>query len=119
MDSVHSLIDISDGLAGDLEHVLKASGVGAEVYVERIPMPKGAKLGGGEDYELLFTASPRVKLPKKIHGVLVTRIGKITGRGGGLASSTSRGERRAAGSGLKLLDARGRQIKGINAFRHF
>lgn len=103
MNSVHSMIDISDGLAGDLGHILEESGVGAEVYVERIPMPKGAELGGGEDYELLFTASPRVKLPKKIYGVPVTCIGKITGKGGG----------------LRLLDNRGHRIEGVSSFRHF
>lgn len=106
MDSVHSLIDISDGLAGDLGHILERSGVGAEVYVKKIPMPKGAGLGGGEDYELLFTASPRVKLPRKIHGVPVTRIGKITRKG----------------TGLTFLDTAGCPIKRsaeIRAFRHF
>ena len=67
---VGAMMDISDGIASDLRHVLKASGVGAEVHLDRIPMSHNLKwacekygknayalaVGGGEDYELLFTA---------------------------------------------------------------
>jgi thiamine-monophosphate kinase len=56
-----AMIDISDGLAADLGHVLDASGVGARVDGEAIPRDDGATLdqalGGGDDYELCFTAA--------------------------------------------------------------
>lgn len=55
-----AMIDISDGLAADLGHVLDASTVGAEVDAEAIPLADGVTLdralGGGDDYELCFTA---------------------------------------------------------------
>ena len=57
-----AMIDVSDGLAADLNHLGEASGVGVDVDPERIPIAKGATLaqalGGGEDYELVFTAAP-------------------------------------------------------------
>lgn len=68
----HAMMDISDGVASDLRHILKASGVGARVYPERLPMSEQMKrvcaarawdpvelaLCGGEDYQLLYTLSP-------------------------------------------------------------
>ena len=51
-------------------------------------------LHGGDDYELLFTASPRRKMPKTIAGVAVTRIGEITG-GKGMSLVRSSGESEA------------------------
>ena len=68
---VHAAIDISDGLVQDLARICEASGVGAELWKERVPLhpllrsrfPERAwefALSGGEDYELLFTASPEV-----------------------------------------------------------
>ena len=54
-----AMMDISDGLAGDLGHILKASGVGAVLDADQIPRNPGATLDsaltGGEDFELLFT----------------------------------------------------------------
>ena len=64
-----SMIDISDGLASEIMHLCKESGVGCQLYEERIPLdpitaktakdfqivPSVAALNGGEDYELLFT----------------------------------------------------------------
>lgn len=53
-------MDLSDGLASDLGHILKASGAGAEISVERIPTRTAVELAvtGGEDYRLLLTADP-------------------------------------------------------------
>lgn len=57
---VHAMMDLSDGLASDLRHILDRSGVGAEVLLERIPVAEGSDLQtaacGGEDYRLLLTA---------------------------------------------------------------
>ena len=64
----HALIDISDGLLADLGHILTASGVGADLRLEDLPLSPAVKawleaggdgdgvLTGGDDYELLFTA---------------------------------------------------------------
>ena len=56
---VHSMIDLSDGLASDLLHILRASGVGAQIDLEKIqtPVPIEFAVTGGEDYKLLFTVS--------------------------------------------------------------
>jgi thiamine-monophosphate kinase len=85
-----SMIDISDGLSTDLNHICEESGVGAEIWAEEIPRallgtpPKPVELDfalhGGEDYELLFTARPGRRVPSKISGVLITCIGQITRR---------------------------------------
>lgn len=73
-------IDISDGLSTDLAHICEESGEGAEVVAEAIPAPAGIDfaLHGGDDYELLFTARPRTRIPRRIAGVPVHRIGRIT-----------------------------------------
>jgi thiamine-monophosphate kinase len=67
-------MDISDGLALDLHRLCKASGVAAEL--DHVPLLKGATLDqalhDGEDYELLFTARPRVKAP----GIRIGSIAK-------------------------------------------
>jgi len=67
-------MDISDGLALDLHRLCRESGVAAEL--DRVPLLKGATLDqalhDGEDYELLFTAPPRVKTP----GIPIGRITK-------------------------------------------
>lgn len=57
--SVGAMMDISDGMASDLRHILNCSGVGAAIDLENIPIDQGATLddalSGGEDYELLLT----------------------------------------------------------------
>lgn len=69
---VHAMMDVSDGLLSDLRHLCKAGGVGAEVWTDHLPVSPVCTetaqaankeildwvLAGGEDFELLFTASP-------------------------------------------------------------
>jgi thiamine-monophosphate kinase len=83
-----AMIDTSDGLSTDLTHICKESNVGAELQAESIPRARVGKpsrevdlqfaLHGGEDYELLFTAPRRKRIPSRIAGVPVTMIGHIT-----------------------------------------
>ena len=76
-----AMIDLSDGLSTDLHHICEESRVGASISADLIPRAEGASLQhalhGGEDYELLFTASADCKIAHKIAGVAVTRIGEI------------------------------------------
>ena len=93
-----AMIDISDGLSTDLEHICDESRVGAEIELEVIPRaPTDQRkklvglefaLHGGDDYELLFTSSRNV--PSTIAGVPVTRIGRTT-----------------KASGMRMVDADG------------
>ena len=79
-----AMIDLSDGLSVDLAHIAEESGVSARITAGKIPMAKGSNLElalhGGEDYELLFAASPEAKLPRRIAGVSVTEIGMVQKR---------------------------------------
>ncbi len=72
-------MDLSDGLSLDLHRMCLASGLRAEI--EEPPVFAGASLDqalhGGEDYELLFTAPPRVPIPAEFSGVRLTRIGTM------------------------------------------
>jgi thiamine-monophosphate kinase len=74
-------IDLSDGLSTDLSHICEESDAGAVVYAESVPVAKDATLElalhGGEDYELLFAAPAHTRVPPKIAGIRVTRIGEI------------------------------------------
>ena len=85
---VHAMMDISDGIGSDLQHILKASACGAEIDVPSLPLSEAlkrvcARLGwdatelaicGGEDYELLFTVDPQADASLD---VLHTVIGRI------------------------------------------
>lgn len=97
--AVHSMIDLSDGLAGDLRHILDASHAGAELLRSAVPVSRAAKLAAkqnssakpafiaaltdGEDFELLFTVAGRsaVKLldawRQKFPEVKLSCVGKI------------------------------------------
>jgi len=82
-----AMIDISDGLSTDLAHICEENGVGAEILEQLIPKaligrpaPKvdlRLAMHGGEDYELLFTAAQRKRIPSRIAGIAITEIGEI------------------------------------------
>lgn len=83
--SVHAMMDVSDGIASDLGHILRASGCGAEVSVDMIPTNTSVELAvtGGEDYCLLFTANATDALVLqqeylKTFGTPLYPIGKIS-----------------------------------------
>jgi thiamine-monophosphate kinase len=92
-----SMIDLSDGLSSDLNHLCTAGGVGALIDSALLPIdervtelcgrraldPLQLALHGGEDFELLFTVKPGdiAKLPRRVDGVEITRIGEITSEG--------------------------------------
>ena len=96
-----AMIDVSDGLLIDTTHLLEESDKGVRIWEDQIPLSRLYRehvsgyskdyyepaLSGGEDYELLFTASPRMR--KKVssltvsHGIPVTRIGEILAPGDG------------------------------------
>jgi thiamine-monophosphate kinase len=113
-----SAIDISDGLLGDLGHILRRSGVGARIEVAAVPVSadlaaldlarrREFALAGGDDYELLFTAAPAqrdaVVAAGRAVGAPVARIGRIE-----------------AEAGLRLVDADGRPLEHrYTAFDHF
>ena len=113
-----SAIDLSDGLVGDLGHVLQRSGVAARVDVDALPrsadlaaqpltLQHECLLAGGDDYELLFTAAParraEVLAAARRSGVAVTRCGVIT-----------------AGTGLVIVDGAGRELElRLRGFDHF
>jgi thiamine-monophosphate kinase len=72
-------MDLSDGLSLDLHRLCAASRLRAEISPP--PVYRGATfaqaLHGGEDYELLFTAPPRVRVPAAFEGLALTRIGTM------------------------------------------
>lgn len=95
-----AMIDLSDGLSSDLNHLCKESNAGALIDAASIPLdedvrhlcgrraldPLALALHGGEDFELLFTVNSEnaARLPKKVDGVLITRIGEITADAGAI-----------------------------------
>ena len=121
-----SAMDVSDGLLGDLGHILKASGVGARIDVEKtsnliaastypasargqfdLKLIRQCTLAGGDDYELAFTAPPAqraaVAAASQSSGTPVTRIGTVL-----------------AEPGLQLVDAHGQAVEHRYAsFDHF
>lgn len=88
---LHAMIDVSDGLSGDVWHICEESGVGAVLFAERIPVSDAARqtgggrpplehaLADGEDFELAFAVSPadgeRLEKTQPIPGIALTHIG--------------------------------------------
>lgn len=72
-----AMIDVSDGLAADLGHLLAASGVGVDLDLAAVPVAAGASLdqalGGGDDYELIVTLPADAEVPEGL-----IRIGTVT-----------------------------------------
>lgn len=114
----HAAIDVSDGLLGDLGHVLSRSQLGAVIHAAALPLgPVLAEqssdaqadyaLNGGDDYELCFTAPPAnrdavLAIAKSIN-TPVTRIGNLI-----------------AGTGVRVLDATGNPVSLTSrSFDHF
>lgn len=122
--AIHAMIDLSDGLAGDLRHVLRASKAGAELFSKSIPISKAAKLQAreessskppllaaltdGEDFELLFTIASKDAVPlldawkAKFPDLRLSCIGKIT-----------------SAPGLKLRDKEGLRELNVGGYAHF
>ncbi|MDQ6631170.1 MAG: thiamine-phosphate kinase [Verrucomicrobiota bacterium] len=121
---IHSMIDLSDGVAGDLRHLLRASNVGAELFSRAIPISRAAKLQAraescakppllaaltdGEDFELLFTVASRDAVllvdawKKQFPKLKLSCIGKIT-----------------AQTGLKIRDDSGVRELSAKGYIHF
>jgi len=121
---LHSLMDISDGLTGDLRHILKASQVGAELLRSAIPISREARkiskrgeaakpalvaaLTDGEDFELLFTVAGKSAIPlldawkKQFPKLKLSCIGKIV-----------------PGDGIKLRDETGVRPLTTHGYVHF
>lgn len=100
-------IDVSDGLLGDLAHILKASNVGAAVQTTWVKGSLEFALAGGDDYELLFTAPPShrsaLQAISSKASISTTRIGSIE-----------------AELGIRLFDAAGLPLQNtFTSFDHF
>ena len=114
----HAAIDVSDGLAQDLGHVLRASGVGARIQVERLPLSEVMRsafaaaggwtipLSSGDDYELCFTVADgrQAELERALGGCTppCTWIGTIEQR-----------------PGLHLLMDDGSEVTAAGGYQHF
>jgi len=122
--SIHAMMDISDGLAGDLRHILKASRVGAELLSDAIPASRAAKLAAraaasarppllaaltdGEDFELLFTVASHDAVSlfdawkERFPELRLSCIGKITAK-----------------KGLTIRDKKGIRPLTVHGYVHF
>jgi thiamine-monophosphate kinase len=122
--AIHAMIDLSDGLAGDLPHILKASNLGAELLASAIPINRQARtnaktgpsakppllsaLTDGEDFELLFTAASRDAVSlldrwkEHFPAVRLSCIGKIT-----------------SDPGIAIRDKHGRRPLTVHGYEHF
>jgi len=121
---IHAMMDLSDGLAGDLRHILNASNVGALLLAKAIPVSRAAKLAArgrtlakppllaaltdGEDFELLFTVASKDAVPlvdawkARFSGLRLSCVGRITDE-----------------PGLRLKDERGVRTLSEHGYVHF
>jgi thiamine-monophosphate kinase len=118
---LHAMLDVSDGLAGDLRHILKAGQVGAEILKSALPVSRAARLQSrgrqpaalaaltdGEDFELLFTVASKdaVRLldawKKQFPELKLSCIGRLV-----------------AGEGIWLRDKTGTHPFGAPGYEHF
>jgi thiamine-monophosphate kinase len=116
---VHAAADVSDGLVADLGHICAASGLGARLQADRLPLSAAARavlamadvrarlLSGGDDYEIVFTAAPEAESALRVlareQGLELTAIGRIE-----------------SGAGVTVLDAAGEVISLLQqGYRHF
>jgi thiamine-monophosphate kinase len=99
---VHAMMDVSDGLSGDVRHIAERSGVGVRIHEERLPIsddsrhaaallgkqPRNLALQGGEDYELLMAVPPdaveRVRSAVEATGIGLTAVGEVVDASRGL-----------------------------------
>jgi thiamine-monophosphate kinase len=122
--SIHAMLDLSDGLAGDLKHILTASHVGADLLTSAIPISRAARLRSrtespskppllaaltdGEDFELLFTVASRDAVAlldgwkKEFPKLRLSCIGKIT-----------------SGEGVTLRDKHSIRRLNLHGYEHF
>jgi thiamine-monophosphate kinase len=93
-------IDLSDGLSTDLAHLCEESGLAAMIDADALPVDARATLEqalhGGEDYELLFTASAKTAVPSQLGGVSIHAIGRMKKPGKGPQVQLDRGGKRIA-----------------------
>lgn len=121
---IHAMIDLSDGLAGDLRHIVHASHVGAELLATSIPASRASRLAAksegsakppllaaltdGEDFELLFTTASRDAVPlldawkKHFPKLKLSCVGKIT-----------------AGAGITIRNKEGTRPLAAHGYEHF
>lgn len=112
-----AMIDTSDGFLGDLGHICEESGVGAELFKDKIPVSEGLYdaarilhrdphdffLGESDDYELVITCRPQhvahlCSIAEKCCAAPMTEVGRITGTAPGITLLLPDGERRSVKS---------------------
>lgn len=114
-DLARAALDLSDGLAGDLRHILDASDVGAEIHLHQLPQSSAFTLAhpedahalqtqGGDDYELLVCLPPeKLAQARQQLDVPLTAIGRVTTQ-----------------AGLRFLDASGQAVAlAARGYQHF